>query len=110
MEKPIFIITGKDTGKAYKIYLNGNVEGFDEDVHISNYIPSIFLRELAIVKHNLLVDVVNQQSEFIENQGWDVDHFYSSKERKSISDGVLQGEKLYSCKTVHKSNTISELC
>ena len=71
MEKPIFIITTSETNKTYKIYLNGTVEGFDEDVHISNFVPSIISREQAIVKHNLLIDMVNQQSSFIKEHGWE---------------------------------------
>ena len=109
MEKPIFTITTSETNKVYKIYLNGNVEGFDEDIHISNLVPSIISREQALVKYNLLIDMVKQQSNFIEKQGWEVENFYSSKEPKSIDDGVLQGKKLYSFNTVHKSSTTSDI-
>lgn len=108
MENPIFIIKTSETNKTYKIYLDGNVEGFDEDVYISNFVPSIISREQAIIKHNLLVDMVNQQSKFIENNGWNTGYFYSTKELKSIFDGSLQGEKLYSFNTVHKASIVSD--
>lgn len=108
MGKPIFTITTSKTNKTYNIYLDGHVEGFDEDISISNFVPSLLSTERAKAQNNLLINMINQQRKFIQDCGFSAERLYSSKEDKSISDGVAQGEKLYSFKTVHKSKTTSD--
>ena len=92
--KPIFKITGKDSGKVYKIYLNGNVEGFDEDVAIFNQIPSIMGNDAEIRVRQIFVDALTNLGKTMENFGYKPEYFYSVNENTisevSSSHSVLE--------------------
>jgi len=52
--EPIFEIHERDTGKHYKIYENGEVEGFSKDSWIINNIPlkEMYLQALGLLEKN----------------------------------------------------------
>ena len=108
MEKPIFTITGKETNKVYKIYLNGKVTGFDEDVSIFNQIPSSMNWEVSTMKEKIFHSIVKKLSEVITDFGFGVENFYSVNSERALKSSEEQSKLSkpnFSLRTVQSSKT-----
>jgi len=106
MEKPIFTITGNETGKKYKIYLNGDVEGFDEDVSIFNQIPSTMSSDTTLRQEDLINRLFKKLQDLTEEYGYSKDYFFlSNPERtfKSVDEHSVLAKPNFSIRTVQCS-------
>ena len=107
MTKPIFTITGKESGKIYKIYLNGTVEGFDEDVSIFNQIPTYMSKEVHTNRVGDLHKLVEKISEYIDYFPCEKLEDYFSVNRKassySVDEHSLLSKPNFSIRTVECS-------
>jgi hypothetical protein len=45
-----FKVSNPETGKEYKIYADGRIEGFDDATFVINRIPAIVAQEVASAK------------------------------------------------------------
>ena len=105
---PIFTIETLKSGKTYKIYLDGRVEGFGEKVKIFNRVPMVCNQKTNMSDHDIFLSVSKAFAEVIENSGWDIDTFYSDTESKSLYSESEQEEVLYKGLATIFSPSLSE--
>jgi len=105
---PIFEITTLETGKHIKIYLDGRVEGFGEEISIFNLIPSVWNGKAVRAKHDILLAASKSLAKIITDDGWKIETFYSDVESKSFNSSGEQDETLYSVKETFFSSASLE--
>jgi len=92
---PIFTIETMETGKTYKIYIDGRVKGFGEKVKIFNRIPMVCGQKVNMNEHDILLSVSKALAEVIENFGWQSETFYSDVKSRSLHSSKSQEETVY---------------
>jgi len=96
MNKPIFKVTCENTNKVYKIYEDGKVEGFGENIRIQNYIPSRMIDQENALKHDILLHLTKNLADTISEFGFTPENIYSNYDSTPFrSFGQLQGVKAY---------------
>ena len=104
---PIFEIQTLDTGKNIKIYLDGRVDGFGEEIKVFNLIPAVCDSKRARSNHDILLNTAKALAKVITDNGWDLNTFYSDTELKSFASSGEHSDTKYFVKRTFFSSSSS---